>query len=96
MSGLMGALMRGLGCRLGRSGFRRRRHVRESAMLKLQELRHGGKLGLQVFESALMLGSKLLHELVELSFVSVDLLFKQAGTVLQIPADVTHCLPLVL
>jgi hypothetical protein len=92
MGGLMGALMRGLGCRLCRSGFRRRRHVREPAMLKLHELRHGGKLGLQVFESALILSSKLLHELVELSFVSIDLLFKQAGTVLQVPSDVTHLL----
>jgi hypothetical protein len=27
--------------------------------------------------------------------VGIDLLFKQAGPVLQIPADITHCLPLV-
>jgi len=39
-----------------------------------------------------MLGPYLLHELLELSLVSIDLLFKQAGTVLQVPSYVTHLL----
>ena len=54
--------------------------------------------GRPVLGEGTMLGSDLLHELFELSLVGVDLLFKQVGTVLQIPSyvtDVTHCLPLV-
>ena len=44
---------------------------------------------------AIMLLLELIEQLVELSLVGIDLLFKQAGPVLQIPADITHCLPLV-
>jgi hypothetical protein len=40
-----------------------------------------------------MLGPDLRHELLELSLVGTDLLFNQAGTVLQIPANITHRLP---
>src|SRR5262249_42219902 len=39
-----------------------------------------------------MLGPDLLHELLELSLVSIDLLFKHSGTVLQVPSYVTHLL----
>jgi hypothetical protein len=72
----------------------RRRSIADSTLLELHELRHSGKLGLEVFESAFVLDSELLHNLVELRLVSVDLLLKQAGTVLQVASDVTHCCPL--
>jgi hypothetical protein len=91
MSGLVGRLMNGLRCRLYRRCLRRLGGA-EPAMLKLKQFRQCGKFGLQVFEPRFMLGPDLLHELLELSFVSVDLLLKQVGTVLQVPSYVTHVL----
>ena len=43
-----------------------------------------------------MLGAELLCELLELRLGGVDLFLQQAGSVLKVVSDVTHCLPLVL
>ena len=67
----------------------------EPAKLKLHQPGHGLELGLQVLEPRIVLASDLIDEFVELSFMGVDLLFKQSGPVLQVPANITHCLPLV-
>jgi hypothetical protein len=65
----------------------------EPAKLDRQQLVHRIKLKLEVLKSRIMLVLDLFNELVELRPVSSDLLFQQTGTVLQIPADITHCLP---
>jgi hypothetical protein len=88
----MRRLMNGLRCCLCRRGFWRLWRIAETAMLELEQFRECRKLSFQVFELRFMLGSDLLHELLELSLMSVDLLLKQAGTVLQVPSDVTHLL----
>src|SRR5262245_29540279 len=105
LRGLMNALMRlrrhalkgwlryGLGCRLSRRAGRRLCCLVESALFKLMQLRYHIKFSREVLESRFMLGPDLRHELLELSLVGTNLLFKQAGTVLQIPANITHCLP---
>src|SRR5215831_13029287 len=91
---LMRALMRwwmdSLGCWLHRRGFRRLRRTADPALLELEQFRYCLKLGPQLLEPRFMLGPYLLHELLELSLVGIDLLFKQAGTVLQVPSYVTH------
>lgn len=87
-------MVRGLGCGLWRLRFRSGHlQIPEPAKLDLHEPAHGGKFRLQVLESAFVFGSKLLDQLVEMSLCIVDLLLKQAGTILQVATDVTHCLP---
>ena len=71
-----------------------RRRV-DPAELELHQPVHRLKLGGQILEPRIVLTFELFHELVELSFMGVDLLFKQSGPVLQVPANITHCLPLV-
>jgi hypothetical protein len=90
MRTLMGRLMDGLRCRRRRCGFRCL--GAKAAMLELEQFCQRRKFGLQVLQPCFVLGSDLLHELLELSLVSVDLLFKEAGPVLQIPSYVTHLL----
>ena len=84
-------VLRGLADRHLRCGGR----SRQPTEFDLNQSVHRIELGLEVLEPRIVLGLELLDELVELSLVGIDLLFKQAGPVLQIPADVTHCLPLV-
>src|SRR6185312_834404 len=90
---LMGALMLMdiLGRSLCRCGHGRLRRVPEASLLKLEQLRYCTKLGPEVLSSRFMFGRDLFHELFELRLVGADLLFQQTGTVLQIPADITHC-----
>ena len=96
---LMGRLLRRLMHRMvhGLAGLHRGRRGRaaEPAKLNLHQPRHRLELGLEVLEFGIMLALELLDELFEFSLVGVDLVFKQTGPVLQIPADITHCLPLV-
>ena len=96
---LMGRLLRRLMHRMvhGLAGLHRGRRGRaaEPAKLNLHQPRHRLELGLEVLEFGIMLALELLDELFEFSLMGVDLLFKQTGPVLQIPADITHCLPLV-
>lgn len=75
VSAMMRWLMGGLRCRLHRCSFRCLAGG-ETTLFEFEQLRHRGKFGFQVFEPAFMLGSDLLHELLELSLVSIDLLFK--------------------
>jgi hypothetical protein len=68
----------------------------EPAKFEFHQPGHGVELGLQVFEPRIVLALELLDEFVELSFMGVDLLFKQSSPVLQVPANITHLLPLVV
>jgi hypothetical protein len=96
---LMGRLLRRLMHRMVHRllGLHRGRRGRaaEPAKLNLHQPRHRLELGLEVLESGIMLALELLDESFGFSLVGVDLLFKQTGPILQIPADITHCLPLV-
>ena len=98
--GLMGDMLRRLVAGvvlhgLARRHLRRGGRGRQPAELDLNQSVDCLKLALEVLEPRIMLLLELIEQLVELSLVGVDLLFKQAGPVLQIPADITHCLPLV-
>src|SRR5262249_17385638 len=90
---LKGWLRYGLGCWLNRHGCRRLWCIVEPPLLELMQLRYHIKFSPEVLERHFMLGPHLRHELRELNLVGTDLLFNQAGTVLQITANITHCLP---
>jgi hypothetical protein len=70
----------------------RRGRAAEPPKLNLRQPRHRLELGREVLESGIMLALELLDELFEFSLVGVDLVFKQTGPVLQLPADITHLL----
>jgi hypothetical protein len=62
--------------------FRPGSDIRQPTMLKFHECGYGLKLGLQVFDPAIVLPLKLLDQFLELSLRRVDLLLKQVGSVL--------------
>src|SRR6516165_4767133 len=90
---LKGRLSYGLGCWVNRRSCRRLWCIVEPALFKIMQLRYHIKFGPEVLECRFMLGPDLRHEFSELNLVGTDLLFKEAGTVLQITANITHCLP---
>ncbi len=63
------------------------------AKLELHQPGHRLELGLEVLEPRIVLPLKLVDQFVELSLVGIDLLFKQSRPVLQVPANITHCIP---
>jgi hypothetical protein len=71
---------------------RRARRGFESAKLELQEPIHRFEFGLEILEPLVVLPLELIDQLVELSLMGVDLLFKQSSPVLQVPANITHLL----
>src|SRR3990172_9442920 len=88
-------LMNGLGRRFTALCPRRGGYCFEPTKLDLHHPVHRLKLGLEILNSGVLLSLELLDQFLELSLVGVDLLFKQSGPVLQVPANITHCLPLV-
>ena len=53
----------------------------------------GIEFGSHVLEPGLVLPLKLLDKLLELSRLGLDLLLKQIGPILQVPANITHRMP---